>query len=516
MSKSLFELIKTLSKAEKRVFSEKIKETKRKYYYTKLISVYAKHEEYSLKLDQKIFKKEGAKMISDCKRKCKQLLLDYLVELHKNRRIRQQIETNYQTIAMLMNRKLYEQAIKMLDKTEPLAIKYEILDHLILLKKMRIAINLSIMGCSFETDLDYMKQLFYEKKKAIEQLAETEESMDKFNLEFLQTQIGGGYIRNRPGTKKKSTIPFKNIKLSLIKLQGEFFNCLNTKDRLEALEAVTKILDVTKENRDIVLKAKLLTVPYAIFLRSYVELSIECQRNFDIQEVLREFEYIPFISFPEKFNIIESKTVTHCLYSLYTNDPASALPEIRANESFFKKSKDQENRYKFSLEHCTLVHLALKNWNKCHALIDEIETFEISDFLRRKTCNFRLICIYEQNDLHYFNAIIEKELVKRRKKRIKLKDCKTMYECVFNFLYYLSKGSTSKYADSFKYVLDSFNGRRSEYRYIIHWMVYRFPELNNKDYQTFLKDHNIRHYSFDTSTKQLLKSSERSVMMNRT
>jgi len=56
MSKSLLDLIKTLSKAEKRVFSENLKHTKRKHYHTKLITTYSKSEEFSLELDKKIFK----------------------------------------------------------------------------------------------------------------------------------------------------------------------------------------------------------------------------------------------------------------------------------------------------------------------------------------------------------------------------------------------------------------------------------------------------------------------------
>jgi len=81
MSKNLFDLIKTLSKAEKRMFSENLKKTKRANYYKNLILTYSRSEEYSTELDEKIFINKSTKSIIDYKTSFKNLLYPYLVSL---------------------------------------------------------------------------------------------------------------------------------------------------------------------------------------------------------------------------------------------------------------------------------------------------------------------------------------------------------------------------------------------------------------------------------------------------
>lgn len=502
MSKSLFDLIKTLTKAEKRVFSEKVKSTKRKRYYLALISMYSKQEEYSSNLDQKIFKKESAKMISDCKIKCRKLLHEYLVTLENNKGVRAQIEQKYQVANMLINRNLTDEASKIIKKIEQLAVKYEMLEQLIKIRSTRIQLQNNIMASSFKVDLDYMKFLLDEKKKTIDQFVEAEDCGAELRYEFLKAHVTGGYIKNTPNPEQYSSNPVKNIKKTLVKLQATFFSTIHENKTL-ALEAVTELIKVTKENREVALSGRTFLVPYTIFLRVYVELSISCKSNLDIELVQQEFDSKQCHTYANKFNLIESKTVAYCLYSLYINDPAFSLPQIQENELFYEESKNQDLRYKISLENSLMVFFALKDWKSCHTYIDKIETFGVSEILRIKAFNLKLICVYEQNDLHYFNSLVERELVKRRKKRIKLKDCKDFLNCVFNFLYYLSKGSTGNYAASFKKINDSFDEMKPENRYFIHWIVYKFPELNNTDYQAFLEENKLQHYSFGKSPKQL-------------
>ncbi len=508
MSKSLFDLIKTLSKAEKRVFSERIKQTKRMHYYAKLITVYSTSEHYSSELDQKIFRKEDAKMMGDCKYKCKQLLCDYLVSLEKNKAIELQIEKKYNVALMLKNRKQYPEALKVLEKIDKLATQYELIYLSVRIKTALIRLAYASSGDIFEIDSTYIKSLFEAKKKVVRQLGEIEHALDKTRLALLNWHIKVGAVRNVPGTKVLPAHHFKNLRVDLADAQTRYYSFMGDKNYPKALDALKHVLSLTENNLEIVLGAELLNLSYAIYLRSYfeIEIGIGMGRKIDFPRILKKFDQISCDTIKKANELMDAKTIAYCLYSLHLNKPSLALPQIRAKEDFFQNSSFMEVTYNYNLKFCVMVYFAMSNWQMCRKYIEKVETYGVTKLTGSIVRNIKLISIYEQNDTHYFSSLIQSELTRRRKNKVKIKDCSDFNECVFNFLYYLDKDPHGDFTGQLRKILDNFDKMYAELRYIIHWIVYKIPALNNTDYQDFLKENNFEHYSFAPCSKKSLEA----------
>lgn len=215
MSNSLFNLIKTLNKAEKRVFSENVKKTKRKNYYSKLLTIYASSESYSKELDQKVFKNESQKFVSDCKRKLRDSLYQLLVSLEKNKSVQYRIEQLLKTSIMLFERKQYSESKKMIDKVEKLAIKYEAHDFLIPIKthKIRMVMNHGLrVG---EHDMKYIKSLLEDKRKTIEHCTNYHIANDGFVHSAIEQFFVNKLSLNKKGKKSLGKMNIKECQPSL-------------------------------------------------------------------------------------------------------------------------------------------------------------------------------------------------------------------------------------------------------------------------------------------------------------
>jgi|GEM_PF-1841538 len=496
MSKSLFDLIKTLSRAEKRVFSENLRQTKRMSYYAKLVAVYSKSEVYSLKIDVRIFRSESPKFISDCKTKCKQLLCDFLVTLEKNKGIRKQVEQKYKVALMLKNRRQFNEAKKLLEKIDSIATKYELLELLIQIKAQKISLALLLGSDNRKLDFENLKALIQDKEGTIQHLSNYNNVKDEAVLAAVNYHVNIGAIECESQEEANNEDQFKSLGLTIGKHQEQFFKYLDNKNYKNALIESGKILLLAEQHKNIVLESELLIVGYTNYIFLYVELSCICNRKIDINHVLKKFDNIPCNSVKVRWEILRNKIVTGCIYALSINNPSIAVPWIEKAEQYLKQYYylREDNTANVLYPICT--YFAIGAWEKCLLYIDRIEA-NITDQNTGSTLfNFRLICIYEQNDLYYFNSLVNKLMARKRKRGAKAGDFKNMNDTVFYILFCMSQ-KTSALEVHFNRLLNVFDPGYRFYRYFIHWIACQFPDLlNGADYKAFLKKHEYQHYDF--------------------
>lgn len=505
MSKSLFDLIKTLSKAEKRVFSEKIKNTKRMQFYTKIVAVYSKSDNYCIGIDRKIFKAENSKFISECKAKCKQLLYNYLVTLERNKAIPHQLEQQLKIAIMLARRKQFDESKKILKKIEPLAVKYECLEVLFKIRNEKLKLARIFCMLNKELDIEYVQSLTEDKKKSFEMYLELDEARDVFHLANLKISLNQHAIVEKSGNQKEEVHQVKKIGFKVLGLMTRFAEYSVVNNHYAALEEVEQLVNFVAENKDIVFKAYLAGLNYPSYILQYLEYALTLNRKVNCVRVLEMFDDIPTNSFMEKITLLNAQTTSYCIYALYENNPQLALAQIAKNEEFFSSNYIPENRHvvnAINLRFILIVYLALGEWDQCLNYITKMESHKISGWTASLNHLIKLICVYEKKDYHYFNSLINQHMVKRKKNKIKINDCTSFNECIFNLFYYLDKNSKTNLSPHLNKVFETFDYTYMELRYLIHWVVSKFPELNNEAYQAFLKKHNYKHFDFNAINKK--------------
>lgn len=161
MSKSneLFELIKSLSKAEKRYFKSFAKQFKNpeESNYVQLFELIESQEEY----DESVIKaqlsdKSFAKNLSVGKNYLNNLLLKSLRNYHSGKSIRTQIREAYINASILYGRRLNTQALKMLNKAEKLASKHQLHHELLTINLFQ---RILIRSFSSKNTFEKMKEL---------------------------------------------------------------------------------------------------------------------------------------------------------------------------------------------------------------------------------------------------------------------------------------------------------------------------------------------------------------------
>ncbi len=496
MSKSLFDLIKTLSRAEKRVFSEKLRRTKRMSYYAKLVAVYSKSEVYTPKIDERIFRSETPKFISDCKTKCKHLLCDYLVTLEKNKGIRKQVEQKLKVALMLKNRRQFTEAKKLLEKIELVATRYELLDQLIQIKTQKISISILLGGDNRKLDLDNLKALAQDANRTIQHLANFHNARNNSLLAIANYHINNGTISSESEENKPIEDQFKNLGTTLHIHHKNLYEYLNKENHKNALEETKQIISIIEQHKDIVLDAQIMAMGYHSYLYYYVSLSTMCNAKVDIELILKRFDHISCHSVKMCWEVLTFKKLTACVYALAINNPRIAVPMIEETEQYLKKydymQKDNSGNALFPIG----VYFALGAWKECLLHIDRTETNIITQKTGSVLSNFKLICIYEQNDHYYFNALVNKLMAKKRKGGAKTSDLKNMNDTIFYILYCMSK-KTNNIEAHFKRLLNNFDSGWRFCRYFIHWIACQFPELlNGEDYAAFLEKYGYQHYDF--------------------
>ncbi len=496
MSKSLFDLIKTLSKAEKRVFSENIKRTKRLQYYKKLMHIYSKSEVYSPELDQKIFRRENPKFIGDCKIKFKDLLHRYLVSLEKNKGLEHQIEQKLKIAQMLFSRKQFVESKKMLKKIDKEANLYELHELIVKIKSLQLDLIMNMSGLSREIDLTYLKGMIADKYKAQDRFVEMQHCYEDGRLKLIETNIDAGLICNKVGKEKLPSDQYKNLRTTFLTGHSRYMGYLMKKNWPSAFDELFNILDLAEKNKKVVLKAKLLGYIHSTYLAAFIELNYMLDKNVNVNKLLHQFDEIIPGSIYEQCTILIDKTVAYSIYALSNNTPQLAVPELKYQETFYKKNNfSQEtnfNPYRYYL----FIYFAVANWGKCIEYIDKIDKMGGAEWNNSLLQMVRLICIYEQGDRYYFNALIDQHMIKRRKNGVKIKDSSNFTDSVFNVLYYLAKGSKTDLSDPFSKVISTYDYLYMGTRYIIHWIVGNLPKLQNSEYAAFLKQYDYKHYDF--------------------
>lgn len=503
MSKSLYDLIKTLSKAEKRVFSENLKKTKRLQFYRKLIIVYSRADAYSSELDQKIFKSEPSKFIGDCKNTFKDLLFRYLVSLEKNKGLEQQIEEKLCIAKMLFRRKQFTESNKILDKIDQLAQIYEFHELMVEIKSFKIIIAHNMGMITKEIDLDYFEALIADKQLAMDRFAQKQIGLNNGWLRSVKTQIKRGATQNKVGKQKVSIDRYKNLKSTFLEKKAELSIYIHDNKLSKAFDTLLFILDLAEQHSKVVLKAKLLGITYPEILATFIELNYMINKNQDIEKFLLRFEDIKPTSIYEQCAYLFDKTIAYSVYALATNTPKTALVEIEKLELFFMDTNFSEAENFSSYSYYLFVFFATKQWDKCIEYIDIVDKKGGAKWNNSLLFLVRLICIYEKGELYYFNSLIDQFMSKRRKNGVKIKDCSNFTDCTFNVLYFMAKGTKIDLPEQLNHLFATFDVHYRRSRYVIHWIVCQLPALHNAEYCTFLEQNHLEHYNFQEVQPEL-------------
>ncbi len=501
MSQSLFDLVKTLHQGEKKMISEKIRNTKRKQYYTDIITIYSKSEKYLQDLDERIFKSKSPKFISDCKNKCKQLLYDGLLALEANKSLRHQLEQKLKIANILKNRNQFEEALKVLKRIESLAIQYEFLELLGRIRNNKLSTEITYAVERRNIDLDYIRSLIAERQENLNDQIELSHAVDSFRLMELKAAIDNKVLIDRKKKQTFGAVSYKKIKLRLRKLLISYHDNFRKNKATEVLKSLEQIIQLTIANEDVVFKGNMLGGGYVYFMSQYIEYSLFLRKKIDFIGMLEKFEHMPQNTILEQLKVQSCQSDAYCIYALSQNNPAFAIPKIVRLREFVQRHNISYAENFRNLRFSLLIYFALKKWDTCLQFLAQIDYSKTSKWSNQLYFLIKLMCLHEKGDHYYFNAQITQHMTKRRKDKVKLTDGTNFNECMFNILYYLDKGNGININRSFNKVLTNYDPHFMELRYLIHWIVSKVKSLNNDKYRAFLEKNEYKHYDFSVGQK---------------
>jgi hypothetical protein len=168
---ALFELIKSLSPAEKRYFKLEISKysSSKQNDYQRLYELMDKEEQY----DEKTFKRKLKgdpllKRFSGIKNYLYNLLLKVLVQMHKDRNVFAKLHYSLEEISILYDRQMYKQASKKVRQAIKLAEECQKYDYLLVLN--RWALRLSEFEETHEKSMKNIHSFLDDKKRVLAEL----------------------------------------------------------------------------------------------------------------------------------------------------------------------------------------------------------------------------------------------------------------------------------------------------------------------------------------------------------
>jgi len=496
MSKNLFDLIKTLSKAEKRVFAENLKKTKRVHFYKKLMLIYSKSEEYSAELDNKIFKGEHSKFIVDCKIMFKDLLYRYLVSLQKNKGLEEKIEQKLKIAQMLYCRKQFTESEKIVVKIDQQAQIYEFPELMVKIKSLKLKLIFSKISITGETDMTSFNAHVADKFKALDRLVDMEHNYEGSRVILLKFNVESGDVLTKNNTQKLPRDVYKNLRIVFMDKNSEFNrHCIN-KNWQKAFKTVLYMLDLAEKHKEVVLRGQFMGNFHSTLILNCIALNYQLNKKLDVEKLLNQFDEIIPTSVYAQCTVLSDKTCAYAVHALAINSPEIAIPVIINQKLFYKKNNILPVETCSSYVNYLFVYFAVSNWEKCIEYCNKVDELGGENWSNSLFFIVRLICIHEQGEFQYFDSLVDKFLAKRRKIGVKAKDCSNFTNCIFNVIRYIGKVNKTDLSNHFSKVLNSFDHSLTESRYIIHWMVCQFPNLYNAEYRAFIDQHQFVHYEF--------------------
>lgn len=193
-SSELFELIKSLSKSEKRYFKLTSTLQRGSKNYMKLFDAIEAQSEYDEESIKKAFKNSTfIKHLPSEKSHLYNLILKSLRAFHADKSAASQLHEQLKNIELLYNKALYKECSKFIKRAKKLAYKYEKFYYLLdILSWEKILVEEEYLSGNFDKNLN---ELVREEEQCIEKLrnlAEYQILYSKINYVFRK----GGYTRN--------------------------------------------------------------------------------------------------------------------------------------------------------------------------------------------------------------------------------------------------------------------------------------------------------------------------------
>jgi len=438
MSAYLFNFVKTLTKTEKRIFSEGLKDTKRKIFYVKLVSYYNKAESYNADLDKKIFKQKDKKFIIDCKNTFKTLLYKFLVSQEETKDVRLQVEYKLNVANMLYKRNELEEALKILRKLKMQTSKYEFYNLLIKIPHFEITM-VRIEGFkSGKMDLEFLNMLESEQKDYVDKYINITKLNNEFNSIVLKGQLNIGSVKNFARKRSKKSNEKIDLRIRLRSAENNFFKYMYAKNWCKSFDQIKDVLSLKKQLKQKLSKNELLENPPLFYYKYTVRIGHLANKKFDFYDTIRKMEELNFKSLLRKARKVCDIASSYCDHALYINDPTFSIEQMEICNQYLMDKKNNPFPHPYGVSRLfSINYFALSKWEKCIAQIDKLLSDRTDTWYCKLDHIMKLICIYEKGDRHYFNAIFEQHLNKRKKNRRKITNCENISDCLFNILYHI-------------------------------------------------------------------------------
>lgn len=498
MSKFLYKFIQSLNKAEKRLFKDSLKSSKRKSYYLEIINEYSAVFPYSIHIDKTIFGSKDNKYISDCKSRLKQALFHFLTEIYHKNNINKKIQNLVSVVQMLIDRFEMKEASKILLKAEKLAIDNEAYYQLMMIQKLKISVAEYTISVGDKIDFNLIKNmqlLRYETIENYKQLCAVHDKRLTAKLKKFNANQGYSIVKNRsvdlPKIKDKLKIKFGNHQIN-------YNQHLASKKYKSALASLHKIIYILDQNTSLAKSLVLANKHYCIYLSALCYLNVKVGRTDEIPAILKKIESYQPNSILGKLRKDSSLFISTCLYTLATQKIEMGLKFIDEKTDIIKKLTKKAESINNTI-FCVLTHYFASNqWNKCLKLIQQVYQKELYKENNYFIPLINLIAVYESNDEQYFFSLLEQYRNKLNRKTKKEKFVLALVyflEHIYTFDRQLIKTNLHK-------VYLSFEKNIPQQRYFIYWIINRFCHLKDEDYFAFLKAHSFEHY--EPSIKQNL------------
>ncbi len=203
-SHHLFQLIQAMTPSEKAYFKRHagLHVIGEQNNYVRLFDVISKQKEYNEEKIKNKFKGEAfVKQLSVAKNYLYNLILKYLESYHHNTKL--EIQSLINSARILLNKALFEQAQKVLDKAHKMAIKQNDYTYIYTINELSISIESRLMGSKQKYDKIY--QLLAEQKESLKKL-ENENQYHRLVMEMLELNQKFGLARSEGAIKQLDNV----------------------------------------------------------------------------------------------------------------------------------------------------------------------------------------------------------------------------------------------------------------------------------------------------------------------
>lgn len=425
VSDDLFQLIKSLSKSEKRYFTLQVNNNNSNpKNYMRLFAAIEKMEIYDEVEIKNLF--EGEDFVNNLhitKKYLYNLILKSLRSFHDGKKVDFRLFNLLKDVEILKNRALYKQSMKSLKQAKSLAEKHERLSFLYRIYQLLILDALSGTNRNFKIKVTDLYENFREILNKLSDEFSYEETMHSLFLTYrsqliLRTSEEQEAFDNEFQKKintEQEPDSFRG-KIAFFYSQALFYR-IGNKDLQQANFFYKKVVDTWENKKYEKIKKEDSTV-YKLYLSNYLNSCHTIGKYDEFESIIAKIEGIPCTSIDEEvehFQGIYFLQLLHYLNTINAFDKRKHLDASmlvsKIDEMFEKYGSKVNSARKISfLLNISLLFFLLEQYEKCKIWLyrlQDADTGILREDLQILARILSFIVLWELNDKYYLKSLLQ-------------------------------------------------------------------------------------------------------------